>query len=106
MAEPRRVVWRVEAVADLRTALDFIAADSVEAAERAADAIFERAASLETFPERGRLVPELHPRTIREVFASRYRIFYTVDESQVTIIGVLDTARDFTRWIRSRTGLD
>ena len=47
------------------------------------------------------VVPELHDRSIREVFVYRYRMIYEVSASEVRILAFIHGARDFDRWLRS-----
>ena len=58
------------------------------------------AESLSLFAERGRVVPEIESRTIREIFVYRCRVMYQVASSEVRILAVLHGAMDFNRWVR------
>ena len=65
--------------------------------ESARDAL-DAAASLASFAERGRVVPELNDPAIREVFVDKYRLQYEVGEARVLIVAFLYGARDFAMW--------
>lgn len=65
-------------------------------AEEILDRIITRAESLDAFPERGRVPPELrsvHNRTWREVQEPPWRILYRIKGKTVEIHGVLDGRR-------------
>ena len=58
--------------------LGYIAEDSADAALDILEAVEATTESLADLAERGRVVPKIDDRTIREVFAFRYRILYQV----------------------------
>ena len=62
----------------------------------------EVAASLATFAERGRVVPEIGESTLRELFVYDYRLLYRVRDDRVVIRAFLHGARDFTKWRREQ----
>jgi len=92
-----RVAWTRTAEADLEGIVDFIADDSVDAALAVFARIRERAATLNNFPDKGRVVPELHQHGIvqyRELILSPWRIIYRVDGSTVYVTAVFDSRRN------------
>lgn len=97
----RSVVWTPLARDGLDEVLAYIAEDSPEAAEKVLEVVLGVAESLSVFSERGRVVPELHDRSIREVFVYRYRMIYELLASEVRILAFIHSARDFDRWLRS-----
>jgi plasmid stabilization system protein ParE len=80
-------------------ACEWIAEHDEEAAVRWYNGLMELILSLETFPERAPLAPESKhlQREIREVFHGRrrhkYRILFTVTESEVYVLHVRHGAR-------------
>ena len=66
---------------------------SAVALHRAAD---HAARSLDASSLRGRIVPELHDDSIREIFVSSYRMIYVVRPSRVLIIRFIHGARDLS----------
>ena len=101
MATPRReVIWSRRARDGLDEAVTYIAKDSSELALDFLERALITAESLDQFPERGRVVPELNDFQVRELFVSQYRLVYAVSNSMVTILGFLHGARDFNRWWR------
>lgn len=98
MAErQRRVVWTDQAQQMLDAAVGYIAQDSRPAAERLLTQALDTAASLGTFSERGRVVPEFNQPTVRELFVRRYRLLYEVTPAEVQILAFVHGARDLTR---------
>ena len=71
-------------------------------AARVRDVVWAQSGRLDTFSERGRMVPELNDPAIREVFVFRYRLLYAVADTRVTIVAFLHGARDFEAWRRSQ----
>jgi plasmid stabilization system protein ParE len=68
MPQQRRVVWSYAATADLKSIAAFISGDSKAYATSFVRRVKETSRSLETFPERGRVVPEFKDESIREIF--------------------------------------
>ena len=92
-----RVVWTRTAEADLEGIVDFIADDSIDAALAVFVRIRDRAATLYNFPNKGRVVPELHQHGIvqyRELILSPWRIVYRVDGAIVYVTAVFDSRRN------------
>jgi len=91
------VLWTEVAEKDLREIIAFIAGDKVQNAVRALENIRDKASELYTFPERGRIVPELHSNGVfvyRELIISPWRLLYRITESNVYITAVLDSRRN------------
>ena len=103
-----RVFWTHAAQADLVDIVDYIALDGSQRAKSIYEKIKNLAGTLETFPAKGRIVPELHSLGImkyRELIHKRWRIVYKVDHEKVYVLMVLDSSRDvedllFRRLIR------
>ena len=66
------------------------------------DDALDAGASLASFAERGRVVPELNDPAIREVFVHKYRLQYEVGEARVLVVAFLHGARDFATWQQSQ----
>jgi plasmid stabilization system protein ParE len=96
----RAVVWTPSARDCLDEILRHIAADSPAAAAKVLEVVLAAAESLSVFSERGRIVPEVGSRSIREIFVYRFRLMYQVSSSDVRILTVLHGAMDFDRWLR------
>jgi addiction module RelE/StbE family toxin len=92
-----RVQWAEVAVRDLEEIVAFVAVESEQGAERLLRQIETRAASLESSPARGRVVPELarfQMRTWRELVIRPYRLVYRIEGDSVTVLAVFDARRD------------
>lgn len=98
MSESFRVIWAPCAVRDLDHILEYIAHDqSIDRALRLYERVRKEVDSLRMHPARCRWVPELKDlgvETFRELILSPYRICFRLEESRVTILGVLDSRRD------------
>ena len=97
MKEKYQVVWSNIAENDLRNIIEYIANDSPPNALKIFKSIKQKVSSLNTFPERGRIVPELRDQGIlqyRELIISPWRILYRVSENKVFVLSVLDSRRN------------
>ena len=101
-ARVRAVVWAESARDALEEVIEYIAQDSQQGAVQVLDAALEAGASLATLSERGRIVPELNDRAIREIFVFRYRLLYQVEDERVLIVAFLHGTRDFATWRQSQ----
>lgn len=91
------IIWADIAEKDLKNIIEYIADDSPINALKVFKKIKEKASSLYSFPDRGRLVPELRDQGIlqyRELIHSPWRIIYRVSESTVYVLSVLDARRN------------
>ena len=91
----RQVVWAEHARRALDEALTYIAERSPQSARRLAERVLGGADSLDTFSERGRMVPEVGDPTLRELLIEPFRLMYEVDERQVRIVGFIHQRRLF-----------
>lgn len=88
-----RVIWTEYAYAQLDEAMGFIARDRPETAVDWLARIVEDGASLAESPDRGRVVPEVSRKDVRELIISPYRLIYRRDTDAVTITMVLHERR-------------
>jgi len=93
----RQVVWAIRARRALDDALIYIAKDSPQNASQIAERVIERADSLATFSERGRVVPEVNDPTLRELLVDPFRLMYEVHEGEVRIVAFLHQRQLFKR---------
>jgi len=97
MKEKYQVLWSNIAENDLKNIIEYIADDSPPNALKIFKNIKQKASSLNTFPERGRIVPELRDQGIlqyRELVISPWRVFYRISEKNVFVLSVLDSRRN------------
>jgi toxin ParE1/3/4 len=99
----KKVVWTESAWLDLKAVADFIARDSPYYAASLVREIRNHARSLSRMSGRGRVVPEIGDRQIRELFVQSYRLIYKVERSRVAILALVHGARDLEAlWKRRR----
>ncbi|HEY2930343.1 MAG TPA: type II toxin-antitoxin system RelE/ParE family toxin [Acidobacteriota bacterium] len=94
----RQVIWSREARSALDEVLSYISQNSPIAAEQFLDQTLATAATLASFSERGRVVPEIGNSDTRELFIQRYRLIYEVTSTEVRILAFVHGARDFAKW--------
>ena len=102
-----KVVWSDAARGDVMAIVDFIAADSSLNADGVLARLEERARSLDRFPERGRIVPELRWHGImdfKELLEPPWRIVYHHWANEVVIVGVFDGRRELADALLDRLG--
>src|SRR5262249_49234368 len=91
------VQWSEIALADADRLIDYIAQRNPQRAVEIWDKIKNRVATLERFPFRSRLVPELKALNLedyRELIIYSYRILFRVKGNKVLILGLFDGRRD------------
>ncbi|MFA4917136.1 MAG: type II toxin-antitoxin system RelE/ParE family toxin [Syntrophales bacterium] len=91
------IIWAGVAENDLKEIVEYIAIDSPANALKTLKKIKQKAASLYTLPERGRIVPELQDQGIllyREFIVSPWRIIYRISEVKVYVLSVLDARQN------------
>ena len=91
------VLWSNVAERDLAAIIAFIGEESMPQAIKVFSKIRVRAAALYSFPERGRVVPELRDQgvfTYRELVTPPWRIIYRISEKAVYVLSVLDSRQN------------
>jgi toxin ParE1/3/4 len=104
------VIWGNSAETDLKSIIEYIAEDNPSDALKILKNIKQKASGLFTFPERGRIVPELRDHGIlqyRELIIPPWRIIYRISEKKVHVLSVLDSGQNIedillNRLIRSK----
>lgn len=87
------VIWTEPAVQDLDSIAEYIALDNPAAASELVQEVFDKIERLGTFPQSGRVPPELPNSVYREVVVSPCRIFYREDEKRVLVLCVMREER-------------
>ena len=90
-----KVIWSPVARRDLEAIADYIAADSPARAAVFVDRLIDAAGRLGTFPQSGRLIPEIADPHSREIFVGSYRVMYHLERDAVIIVSIVHGAR---RW--------
>jgi len=91
------VRWTEIAEEDLTAIVEYIAFDNPDSAQTVFDHIRAKAEKLVSFPERGRVVPELSRYGLsqyRELLPTPWRIIYRVVENIVVVMAVFDGRRN------------
>ena len=89
-----KVVFAPRADADLKSITSFIARrSSAEVAGRFGNQLIDKALTLTTLPERGRVVPEFDHPSIREIIFKTYRIIYRIQDDVIQVIRFWHAAR-------------
>ena len=100
-----KVFWTETAERDLEEIIDYIALDSVDVAIKIFLKLKTKAESLNIFPKRGRVVPELRENDIfsyRELIINPWRIIYRISGEKVFVLAVLDGRRDLSSILLER----
>jgi toxin ParE1/3/4 len=93
MGQNFKVIFAPQAGRDLETIVQYIAKHAgAEIAERFGIQLVEKALSLKTFPERGRVVPEVG-QPFREIIFRSYRIVFRLSGDLVEVIRFWHAAR-------------
>jgi len=104
------VIWSETSEKDLTSIVKYITTDNPSNAFEIFNEIKLKASRLYTFPERGRIVPELKDQGIflyRELIVPPWRIIYRISKKTVYVLSVLDSRQNIEdillkRLIRSK----
>ena len=91
------ILWTDSAKQDLTEIIEYIAFNEIEIAKKQFIRIKESAEKLESFPDQGRIIPELLNQNInkyRELIISPWRIMYKIEGNTVYILAVIDGRRN------------
>lgn len=88
------MTWSPLADAEVDEAIAYVARDDPAAALEWLEHLLERVASLGSFPDSGRVVPELQRDDIREIMVGAYRVVYRRGKDRVEIAAIRHHARD------------
>jgi addiction module RelE/StbE family toxin len=83
-----RIIWSPLAVERAAEIAEYISRDNPTAAEKWIDTVFSKVEQLKSFPESGRIVPEINSKDFRELIYGNYRIIYRVEKIQVSILTI------------------
>ena len=97
MSQKYDIIWAGVSENDLKEIIEYIATDSPANALITLKRIKQKASSLYTLPERGRIVPGLKDQGIllyRELIVPPWRIIYRISEMKVYVLSVLDARQN------------
>lgn len=85
-----KLLWTEEAISNLREIEEFIARDNAETAIKFVDELIDKAETLLENPKKGRGVPELSIKQIREILYKNYRVVYILKQNSIDILTVFE----------------
>ena len=91
------VRWSETSQNDLKSIIEYIAEDNPSHAYKVFGDIKTKASALHSFPERGRIVPELQDQGItqyRELIVPPWRIIYRISGEAVYVLSILDSRQN------------
>ena len=88
-----KLIWSPQALGDLESIRDYVAADSPRYAALVVERIIQGVERLASFPESGRVVPERKDPQLREVIVRPYRVVYRLRPGVVEIATVFRASR-------------
>lgn len=97
MPDRYQVAWAPVAISDVVSILEYLAEEDSSYAEQLLGKLQRQAKSLERFPARGRIVPELKAMGIqflRELVIAPYRLIFRIEGRDVHVLAVFDGRRD------------
>ena len=80
-----KVILSPRAIQDLSEVVRYISLDDPDAARRFGNALIDASLSLQSFPERGRFVPEFADGVTREIVYRSYRIVYRINSQDKVV---------------------
>jgi len=83
-----RILWSPLAVERATEIAEYISRDNPTAAEKWIDTVFSKVEQLKSFPESGRIVPEINSKDFWELIYGNYRIIYRLEKMQVSILTI------------------
>ena len=83
-----KIVWSPLALERIGEIAEYIARDKASAASEWVESVFAKAAKLVSFPENGRVVPEIKRADIREILFGNNHILYRIRKNQAAILTV------------------
>jgi plasmid stabilization system protein ParE len=87
-------VFHPAAVTDLEEIWDYVAADSIDAADRVREEVYEAIQSVVPFPYVGHSRPDLTARPLRFHVVREYVIAYAPDEKPLIVVAILHGRRN------------
>ena len=89
----KRVTWTRQAIEDVEAIKAYVARDSERYAAMLAERLVAAVGRLGSFPQSGRVVPEVGDESLREVIHGNYRLVYRLQVEAVEVITVYHAAR-------------
>lgn len=90
-----RIHWSPQALHQAGEIIDYLAADRPNTALNWLEGLERRLAAIPAMPEQGRVVPEWHEPTVREVIYKCHRIIYEVHTDRIEVLIIRHSRQDF-----------
>ncbi len=90
-----RLIWTESVLRQLEEQADYVALENPAAARAIVQTVFNRVEQLKTFPESGRVPPEVPDSRYRELIIGTYRLFYRIDGDSVLLVYFMRAQRGF-----------
>ena len=90
------VFWTEKAIEQLTAIHNYHAQISPQYATRLVDLITKRSQQIGTFPNSGRILPEINLEQVREVIETNYRIIYYVGLDRIDVLAIVHGAKDLS----------
>ena len=101
-----KVAWSFVALGNLIETNKYISSENPEAARKVINDIYDTGNKIKEFPEKGRIVPEIRRKNIREVFCLEYRIIYRIESRRIFILTIRHMKQELKKNdIQARTGV-
>ncbi len=97
------IIWTETAQTELNDIAEYIALENIVAAKHLVQSIFAKVERLSSFPESGRIPPELEHLNYREIIVNPCRIFYKWDGNRIFILFVMREERDLRKFLLNHT---
>ncbi|MCL5028316.1 MAG: type II toxin-antitoxin system RelE/ParE family toxin [Bacteroidetes bacterium] len=87
-----KLTWSDTAVNQLEAIADSLYQNNPDSAAKFVNNIMNRISNLKLFPEKGRVVPEINDRSLREIVYNKYRIVYRLSD-KIEIVYIQHSAK-------------
>lgn len=88
-----KLLWTKESLFKLQEIEKFIASDNPQAAIKFVEKLISLTETLPDNPDKGRIVPELAIKQIREIIYKNYRIVYLFKKNSIEVLTVFEGHR-------------
>jgi len=82
------IIWSPLAIDRASEIAGYIAQDKPSAAEKWIKTVFSKVEQLKSYPEIGRIVPEIENNQFREIIYGNYRIIYRIEAEQISVLTI------------------
>ena len=91
-----QVIWTETATQEIINIGEYLEGYSVNYARLTIQRFYNRATQLASFPEMGRIIPEIDDKRYRELIEGNYRLMYEILSDDIILIQrVIHQSRDF-----------